>query len=54
MFPAESGGWEKREPARGIDPLDVREVPLRLGFATGINAVVANGGDSDSLLQEAA
>ena len=36
MFPAEVGGWQKRQPARGIDPLDVREVPLRLGFNTGI------------------
>jgi hypothetical protein len=36
MFPAEVGGWQKRRPARGLDPLDVREVPLRLGFNTGI------------------
>ena len=35
MFPAEVDGWQKRQPARGIDPLDVREVPLRLGFNTG-------------------
>jgi hypothetical protein len=36
MFPAEAGGWEKRQPARALDPLDVREVPLRLAFNTGI------------------
>ena len=36
MFPAEIGGWSKRQPARGIDPLDVREVPLHLAFNTGI------------------
>ena len=36
MFPAEIGGWEKRRPARGMDPIDVREVPVRLGFKTGI------------------
>jgi hypothetical protein len=32
MFPAEVGGWQKRQPARGIDPIDVREVPLRTGL----------------------
>lgn len=36
MFPAEIDGWAKRTPARGIDPIDVREVPIRLGFNTGI------------------
>ena len=41
MFPAEIGGWTKRVPARGIDPIDVREVPLRLGFNTGINEAEA-------------
>jgi hypothetical protein len=35
MFPAEIGGWEERQPARGIDPIDVREVPLRMAFNTG-------------------
>ena len=43
MFPAEVDGWAKREPARGIDPLDVREVPLKLGFNTGIKPVSAKG-----------
>jgi hypothetical protein len=36
MFPAELAGWQKRQPARGIDRLGLREVPLRLGFNTGI------------------
>jgi hypothetical protein len=36
MFPAEVDGWQQRQPARGMDPLDVREVPLRLGFNTGL------------------
>ena len=36
MFPAEIGGWAKRQPARGVDPLYTREVPLRLAFNTGI------------------
>jgi len=34
-FPSNVGGWQKRQPARGIDLLDLREVPLRLGFNTG-------------------
>jgi hypothetical protein len=36
MFPAAAEGWTKRQPARGIDPLDVREVPIRLAFGAGI------------------
>ena len=36
IFPAEVGGWEKRKPAIGTDQIDMREVPLRLGFNTGI------------------
>lgn len=36
MFPAGEGGWSKRQPARGVDPIDIREVPLDLAFDTGI------------------
>jgi hypothetical protein len=36
MFPAEVDGWKKRQRARGIAPIDLREVPLRMGFNTGI------------------
>jgi hypothetical protein len=36
MFPAEVGGWSKREAARGVDRAHLREVPLRLGFNKGI------------------
>jgi hypothetical protein len=36
MFPAVADGWAKRQPARGIDPIDVREVPVELGFGAGI------------------
>ncbi|HUB32016.1 MAG TPA: hypothetical protein VMA31_03270 [Bryobacteraceae bacterium] len=36
MFPSSPGGWEMRQPARGIDPVDVREVPVRLGFNSGV------------------
>jgi hypothetical protein len=35
-FPMDAEGWEKREPARGLDPIDIREVPISLAFATGI------------------
>jgi hypothetical protein len=38
MFPAEIKGWLKRQPAQGIDLTALQEVPLRLGFNTGINA----------------
>ena len=36
MFPAEVGGWHKRQASSGVDPTDMREVPLRMGFNTGI------------------
>jgi hypothetical protein len=35
-FPAEVGGWRKRQPAQDIDLIGVQEVPIRLGFNTGI------------------
>jgi len=35
-FPAEVGGWEKRQPISGIDKFDLSELPLRMGFNTGI------------------
>lgn len=36
MFPGEVGGWEKRQRASGVAPIDMREVPFRMGFNTGI------------------
>ena len=35
-FPAEADGWQRREPARGIDPIDIREVPIELAAAAGV------------------
>jgi CheY-like chemotaxis protein len=35
-FPAEVGGWQKRQPAGDVDRGDMREVPLLMGFNTGI------------------
>lgn len=56
MFPAVENGWQKREPARGIDPLDIREVPIRLAENTGITTDVAisDAPDWDSQLGAAA
>lgn len=36
MFPAEIDGWTKRKPSTGIDPTTMHEVPVRMGFNTGI------------------
>jgi hypothetical protein len=35
-FPAEADGWLRREPARGIDPIHIRQVPLQLAAVAGI------------------
>jgi hypothetical protein len=51
-FPAEIAGWQKRQLARGADPNDMREVPLRLGFNTGIpGAPILAGSTADLPLQ---
>jgi len=36
VFPAHENGWEERRPARGIDPVHLREVPLHLAANTGL------------------
>ena len=53
MFPAVADGWSKREPARGMDPMDVREVPIRLAAITGIHAA-SNASMEDANLEVAA
>ncbi len=35
MFPARENGWEERQPARGLDPLYLREAPARLAADAG-------------------
>lgn len=35
-FPATENGWDMRTPARGLDPLFLREVPLEKGYAAGV------------------
>jgi hypothetical protein len=36
IFPAQSNGWEQRQPARGLDPMHLREVPVPLASASGL------------------
>ena len=36
VFPAQPNGWELRQPARGLDPVYLREVPLTLAAGTGL------------------
>jgi hypothetical protein len=35
-FPAKLDGWDDREPAKGIDSIRLREVPLAQGVNTGM------------------
>jgi hypothetical protein len=35
VFPARENGWDLRSPARGLDPLYLREVPARLAVDAG-------------------
>ena len=35
-FPAKEKGWDDRHPARGLDPLYLREVPLEAAANAGI------------------
>lgn len=37
-FPARINGWVDRRPVRTVSGLDLREVPLRLSFHTGLPA----------------
>ncbi len=34
-FPKSENGWNQRHPARGLDPMHLREAPLRLARNTG-------------------
>jgi hypothetical protein len=44
MFPAEVGGWHSRHASSDVDPTDMREVPLRMGFNTGIPGAPMSSG----------
>lgn len=50
MFPAEPGGWSKREPARGVDPMYTREVPIGLAAGAGLTAEAPVHADADLLV----
>ena len=36
IFPETENGWDARQPARGLDPMHLREVPVSLAVGTGI------------------
>ena len=36
IFPKTENGWNDRKPARGLDPMHLREVPVKLAENTGI------------------
>lgn len=36
IFPARPNGWESRQPARGLDPMYVRQVPVQMAESAGI------------------
>jgi hypothetical protein len=35
MFPDGENGWDKRQPARGLDPLYLREMPVQRALDAG-------------------
>lgn len=35
-FPNSENGWEQRKPVRGLDPIHLRQVPVRLAAPTGL------------------
>ena len=53
-FPAEVGGWNKRQPARNFDRLSLHEIPLRMGFNTGIPGAPMAARAADPSLKTAA
>jgi hypothetical protein len=37
IFPKTDNGWEQRKPARGLDPIHLRQVPLEMAARSGMN-----------------
>lgn len=44
-FPAKENGWDMRVPARGLDPLYLRQVPARMAAAAGFPQPGAPAGE---------
>jgi hypothetical protein len=40
IFPETENGWEQRKPARGLDPMHLRQVPVGMAATTGIHLPV--------------
>ena len=38
VFPAREHGWDERRPARGLDPVHLRQVSVREAANTGLPA----------------
>ena len=36
VFPARENGWESRQAARGLDPMYLRQVPVRMAESAGL------------------
>ena len=49
MFPAEVAGWHKRQFAHGVNTTQLHEVPLRMGFNTGIPGTSALASSASDL-----
>jgi hypothetical protein len=45
-FPAEIGGWQKRQPSPDVSLLDLREIAICMGFNTGIPGAPRGDGDA--------
>jgi hypothetical protein len=37
-FPNRENGWAERRPARGLDPIHLRQVPVQMATGTGMQA----------------
>jgi len=40
MFPARANGWDDRRPARGLDPMHVRQVPQWHALNAGLPGTI--------------
>jgi hypothetical protein len=54
MFRAEAGGWQNLRRATGFEPTEMREVPLCMGFNTGIPGAPTTADRASDLVRAAA